>query len=100
MRLLTPLKMLYGVTKKRAEPYTKMVEELPQMRRETEQLVRQAVSGGRFEPRVSEAYINPIDDDDDETPQRERQTNPINHAYCRRKSLNLTLFLRPVLYQA
>ena len=33
--------------KKRAEPYTKIVEELPQMRRETVQLVRQAVSEGR-----------------------------------------------------
>ena len=33
--------------KKRAEPYTKIVEELPQMRRETVQVVRQAVSEGR-----------------------------------------------------
>ena len=32
---------------KRAEPYTKIVEELPQMRRETAHLVRQAVSEGR-----------------------------------------------------
>jgi len=29
------------------EPYTKIVEELPQMRRETVQLVRQAVGAGR-----------------------------------------------------
>jgi len=33
--------------KKRAEPYTKIVEELPQMRRETVQVVRQAVGAGR-----------------------------------------------------
>ena len=44
LRLLTPLKMSYEAAKKRAEPYTKIVEELPQMRRETVQLVRQAVS--------------------------------------------------------
>jgi hypothetical protein len=37
----------YEATKKRAEPYTKIVEELPQMRRETVHLVRQAVSEGR-----------------------------------------------------
>jgi uncharacterized protein YecE (DUF72 family) len=47
LRLLTPLKMFYEVAKKRAEPYTKIVEELPQMRRETVYLVRQAVSEGR-----------------------------------------------------
>ena len=47
LRLLTPLKMSYEAAKKRAEPYTKIVEELPQMRRETVQLVRQAVSEGR-----------------------------------------------------
>jgi hypothetical protein len=44
LRLLTPLKMSYEAAKKRAEPYTKIVEELPQMRRETVHLVRQAVS--------------------------------------------------------
>ena len=32
---------------KRAEPYTKIVEELPKMRREAVQLVRQAVGMGR-----------------------------------------------------
>jgi uncharacterized protein YecE (DUF72 family) len=32
---------------KRAEPYTTIVEALPQMRRETVQVVRQAVSEGR-----------------------------------------------------
>jgi len=47
LRLLTPLKMSYEAAKKRAEPYPKIVEELPQMRRETVQLVRQAVSEGR-----------------------------------------------------
>jgi hypothetical protein len=39
--------MSYETTKKRAEPYTKIVEELPTMRRETVHLVRQAVSEGR-----------------------------------------------------
>jgi hypothetical protein len=39
--------MSYEAAKKRAEPYTKIVEELPQMRREAVQLVRQAVSEGR-----------------------------------------------------
>jgi hypothetical protein len=47
LRLLTPLKMSYEATKKRAEPYTKIVEELPQMRKEAVQLVRQAVGAGR-----------------------------------------------------
>jgi hypothetical protein len=39
--------MSYEAATRRAEPYTKIVEELPQMRRETAQLVRQAVSAGR-----------------------------------------------------
>jgi hypothetical protein len=39
--------MSYAAAKKRAEPYTKIVEELPQMRRETVQLVREAVGAGR-----------------------------------------------------
>jgi uncharacterized protein YecE (DUF72 family) len=47
LRLLTPLKMSYEAAKKRAEPYSKIVDELPQMRRETVQLVRQAVNEGR-----------------------------------------------------
>ena len=47
LRLLTPLKMSYEAAKKRAEPYTKIVEELPQMRRETVHIARQAVSEGR-----------------------------------------------------
>ncbi len=47
LRLLTPLRMSYEAAKKRAEPYTKIVEELPQMRREAVHLTRQAVSEGR-----------------------------------------------------
>ena len=47
LRLLTPLKLSYEAAKNRAEPYTKIVEELPQMRQETVQLTRQAVSEGR-----------------------------------------------------
>lgn len=47
LRLLTPLKMSYEAAKKRTEPYTKIVAELPQMRRETVQLVRQAVRESR-----------------------------------------------------
>jgi hypothetical protein len=43
LRLLTPLGMSYATAKKRAEPYTKIVEELPTMRREAVQLVQQAV---------------------------------------------------------
>ena len=35
LRLLTHLKMSYEAAKKRAEQNTKIVEELPQMRRET-----------------------------------------------------------------
>jgi hypothetical protein len=47
VRLLTPLKMSYAAAKKRAEPYTKIVGELPEMREDTVSLVRQAVSAGR-----------------------------------------------------
>ena len=47
LRLLTPLKMSYEAAKKRAEPYTQIVKAFPQMRRETIQLVRQAVCEGR-----------------------------------------------------
>jgi uncharacterized protein YecE (DUF72 family) len=39
--------MSYAAAKKRAEPYTKIVEELPQMRREAVHLARQAVGAGR-----------------------------------------------------
>lgn len=47
LRLLTPLKMSYEQAKTRAEPYTKIVEELPEMRRETVALIREAVSAER-----------------------------------------------------
>lgn len=43
LRLLTPLRMSYEQAKKRAEPYTKIVEEIPEMRRDTVELIRQAV---------------------------------------------------------
>jgi uncharacterized protein YecE (DUF72 family) len=45
LRLLTPLKMTYEAAKKRAEPYAKIVEELPQMRQETVDLAKKAVHG-------------------------------------------------------
>jgi len=44
---LTRLKMSCEAAKRRAEPYTKFVEDPPHMRRETVHLVRQAVSEGR-----------------------------------------------------
>lgn len=47
LRLLTPLKMSYEAAKKRAEPYTKIVGELPEMRRETVNLVNQAIGKKR-----------------------------------------------------
>jgi hypothetical protein len=47
LRLLTPLKMSYEAAKTRAEPYTKIVEELPEMRRETVELVTKAVAENR-----------------------------------------------------
>jgi len=49
LRLLTPLMLSYEASKKRAEPYTKIVEELLQMRRETVHVMRQAVSEGRHD---------------------------------------------------
>jgi uncharacterized protein YecE (DUF72 family) len=55
LRLLTPLKMSYEAAKKRAEPYTKIVSELPDMRRETVQIVRQAV---RSEGRRAYVLVN------------------------------------------
>jgi hypothetical protein len=45
LRLLTPLKMPYE--KKRAEPYTKIVGEGPDMRRETLILVKDALQHNR-----------------------------------------------------
>jgi len=47
LRLLTPLKMTYETAKQRAAPYDKIVGELPEMRRDTVQLVRQATKEGR-----------------------------------------------------
>lgn len=47
LRLLTPLKISNEAAKKRAEPYTKIVGELPEMRRETVELVRKAVAENR-----------------------------------------------------
>src|SRR5262245_39032665 len=47
LRLLTPLKISYEAAKKRAEPYNKIVGELPEMRRETVGLVKQAIGEGR-----------------------------------------------------
>jgi len=47
LRLLTALNMSYKAAKKRAEPYTKIVEELPGMRRETGELIRKAVTENR-----------------------------------------------------
>jgi hypothetical protein len=46
-RLLTPLKISYEAAKKRAEPYTEIVGELPEMRRDTVELVRKAVAENR-----------------------------------------------------
>ncbi len=46
-RLLTPLKMTYETAKKRAAPYNKIVGELPEMRRDTVNLVTQAVTENR-----------------------------------------------------
>ncbi len=47
LRLLTPLKISYEAAKKRAEPYTRIVGELPEMRRDTVELVRKAVAENR-----------------------------------------------------
>ena len=47
LRLLTPLKMSYDAAKKRAEPYNKIVEELPEMRRDTVDLVKRAMADKR-----------------------------------------------------
>ena len=47
IRLLTPLNMSYETAKKRAAPYNKIVEELPQMRKETVALIKQAVEENR-----------------------------------------------------
>ncbi len=47
LRLLTPLKMSYETAKKRAEPYNKIVGELPEMRRGTVALVKKAMKEKR-----------------------------------------------------
>lgn len=47
LRLLTPLKISYAEAKKRAEPYNKIVGELPEMRRDTVDLVRKALEEKR-----------------------------------------------------
>lgn len=47
LRLLTPLKMSYEEAKKRAEPYNKIVGELPEMRRDTVDLVKKAMAEKR-----------------------------------------------------
>ena len=39
--------MAYEAAKKRAEPYTKIVGELPEMRRDTVELVKKAVTENR-----------------------------------------------------
>jgi hypothetical protein len=47
LRLLPSLKMSYEAAKKRAEPYTKILEGLPEMRRDRVEFVRKAVAEGR-----------------------------------------------------
>ncbi|MGH7181547.1 MAG: DUF72 domain-containing protein [Nitrospiraceae bacterium] len=47
LRLLTPLNMSYQEAKKRAEPYHKIVGALPDMRRDTVRLIKQAVAENR-----------------------------------------------------
>lgn len=47
LRLLTPLKMSYEVAKKRAEPYNKIVDELPAMRNDTVRLIQQSTKQGK-----------------------------------------------------
>lgn len=44
LRLLTPLRMSYAEAKQRAAPYTKIVAELPEMRRDAVALMRLSVS--------------------------------------------------------
>ncbi|MBS0152249.1 MAG: DUF72 domain-containing protein [Nitrospira sp.] len=44
LRLLTPLRMNYDQAKQRAAPYTNIVEELPEMRRDTVALIHQSVT--------------------------------------------------------
>ena len=44
LRLLTPLNMSYADAKKRAAPYTNLIAELPDMRRDTVALIAQSIS--------------------------------------------------------
>jgi uncharacterized protein YecE (DUF72 family) len=46
-RLLTPLKMSYEEAKKRAEPYNKIVAELPDMRRDAVALIQQSIKAAK-----------------------------------------------------
>ena len=48
LRLLTPLKMSYAEAKQRAVPYTKIVAELPEMRRDTISLMQQSIKQGKL----------------------------------------------------
>ena len=47
LRLLTPLGMSYEAAVKRAEPYNRIIQELPDMRADTIALVKQAVAQQR-----------------------------------------------------
>ena len=47
LQLLAPLKISYEAAKKRAEPYNKIVGELPEMRRDTVELVKKALVENR-----------------------------------------------------
>ena len=47
LRLLTPLKMSYEAAKRRAEPYDKIVGELPDMRKEAIVLIKDAIGQNR-----------------------------------------------------
>ena len=47
LRLLTPLKMTFEAAKKRAAPYNTIVGELPEMRKDTVDLITQAVGDNR-----------------------------------------------------
>jgi hypothetical protein len=47
MRLLTPLKMSYEAAKKHAEPYTKIVGELPDIRKEAVVLIKDTIGQNR-----------------------------------------------------
>lgn len=47
LRLLTPLKISYEEAKMRAEPYNRIVRELPEMRRDMVDLVKKAIGEKR-----------------------------------------------------